>query len=222
MLNAQITVGTNTYDCINDWECYPTRFSIGIAEPNIEKVNVPYSSGALYLANLAGEFPTYKNREISLPMLIVGEHPQLIYSAINNQINGKKIKLTLSDDEDYYWEGYARVGTLTSHGWQWDFVLYVDAYPYKYELEEQNIEMSATQSYGRYFECGDMPVVPTFTLNTGDAGIRFNGKYHRMSTVGATYKFPDIVFQKDSNYLSLQKYGSTGTTITVTYRNGRL
>lgn len=97
--------GINTWD---KWKMAPTSRPF-VSPPSVkeEYVNVPGADGQLdYTEVLTGK-PRYANRTGSWQFIVENGHfnwPEL-YSDILNTLHGKKHKIVLVDDPDYYYQG---------------------------------------------------------------------------------------------------------------------
>ena len=102
-----LTIGNkNTY---SDWYLVPDG-RLSIAPPSVKTtfVEVPGGSGSLDLSQLLTSYPLYKNREGELKFHVLNDKPYTwseLYHEIVNSIHGKKLKIVLEDDPDYYYEG---------------------------------------------------------------------------------------------------------------------
>lgn len=131
MLNVRFEVGSAEYDAVRDWECYPMSFTVGGARAKLRTINIPYRDGLLYVNESFGGGTHYENRTIEIPFLIMAKDHATMHSAVANILNGKKAKIYLSTDSEWYYYGYVHVDSYYSSGWQWQFVMTIDAEPYK-------------------------------------------------------------------------------------------
>ncbi len=99
-------------------------------------VNMPASDGVLDLSEAVTGYPLYQNRVITMKFgsgRLKNEWPSL-YSEIQKEFHGKKVKVIFDDDRGYYYSGRAAVSSYNRKGMVGTLVITVDADPYKYEL----------------------------------------------------------------------------------------
>lgn len=112
-----------------------SRPVISSPEPKYKLIEVPGSNAVIDLTEaLTGEV-TYHPREIKCEF-ISGERREMwakINADVMNAIHGKRLKIVLDNDPDYYYIGRITVGNMKPE--RADFVLPVTAMvePYKYE-----------------------------------------------------------------------------------------
>lgn len=129
-----ITIGDkNTY---KDWKLIPTsRPLINPPTPKTNYVDIPGMDGSLdYTEVLAGI--KYNNRQGSWEFIVLNGYAewQNRYSEIMNYIQGKKFRVILEDDPDYYYNC-----RLSMNSWQSDkdwskIVIDYIAEPFKYPI----------------------------------------------------------------------------------------
>ena len=91
--------GMDSYD---EWGYHLAHKVIGEAEPKYNLVQVPGGVGYIDLTDALGMMG-YNERELELTMKDIADHNEFIrhYSAMQADINGKRCKITLSEDPDY-------------------------------------------------------------------------------------------------------------------------
>lgn len=106
---------------------------IGAAEAKTYYVDIPLSDGSIDLTEGLSKIIRYNNRQIEMVFEIRKdrtEWPQLM-SDLNQEWNGKTVKIIFSDDPEYYWTGRALVSALEDHGFTAGVTVTVNAEPYK-------------------------------------------------------------------------------------------
>lgn len=140
MLNVVFDIANTQYDAIEDWQCYPMHFEIGGAQAKYRTIDIPYRDGLLHVEESFGGGAHYNNRTIGIDFLIMAVDHATMHSTICNTLNGKKAKVFLSTDPDWYYYGYINVETYYSSDWQWIFTMVIDADPYKYSVEDSEVK----------------------------------------------------------------------------------
>ena len=139
------------------------------------------------------------------------------FTQVSNALNGKRCKITLDRDPEYYWIGRCVVNQYKQDKRIGQVVVNAKVNPYKLKQkptvhsfsltgEEQTVSLwNGRKSVVPVFECTDDNTVVSF----GDI----------TETMGAgTHKFLDICFTEGVNELKLSGTG----TITITYQEGEL
>lgn len=147
-----ITFGEkNTYA---DWHIVPEiRPAIAAPEPKYIYDDLPGTNGSLDLTTSLTGLVYYGDRTGTISFIVLNDYGPWHerYSEIMHYLGGKKMKMTLSDDPDFYYLGRYHVNTWTSdqHWSKIDIDYHVN--PFKYSHLEE---------------------VKTFSLNNGTAVLR--------------------------------------------------
>ena len=206
----------HTYHSWNDFKLVRSSKTIGSAEVKKEMINVAGADGSLDLTDFFGE-PRFSNRTITLEFTTIKSEIEWldVYSQIQNAINGRKVKLILDEEPDYYYIGRCQVNDWLSEEGIGKVVVELDCQPWKYKqyITEYSINVSTAET----LTCRNMrkSVVPEITT---DAELRmtFNNITHVMNA--GTHRFTDFVFKEGDNVVSL--YGNCH--VTITYQEGGL
>lgn len=139
-ISAKITVENTgkVFDTLNDW-----GLAVGnndyIGDPVQETFfeDIPGASAMLDLSEVLCNRPIFKYRPIKV--LLGGKRPRLdwdsIISTFRNEIEGKVVKITFSNDLAYYWRGRVNVTDFQRTRGIGQFNLNIPkADPYKYEI----------------------------------------------------------------------------------------
>lgn len=135
----------NTWD---DWHLIPsTRPVIAPPQPKVNFIDIPGADGSLDLTEALGRHPNYANRSGSLEF-IVGhtgvidggyDHTDkqmwaMTYTRITEYIAGRRIKMVLEDDPEYYYIGRFAVNNWKSDkNWSTITIDY-NVEPFKYSI----------------------------------------------------------------------------------------
>ena len=137
-----ITFGDkNTWE---DWHLVPeTRPVIAPSEPKLNQIDVPGADGVLDITEALTGYPFYNNRQGSLDFIVVNDmyyqvdkHEEwyVTYSKIMNYLHGKKMRMILEDDKQYYYEGRFSVNQWQSDKNYSRITIDYDVGPYKWNL----------------------------------------------------------------------------------------
>ena len=239
ILNNQVLDTFNTYE---DWFLVPlSRPSIEMPATKMNSVEIPGASGKLDLTYILTKYPLYNNRSGTISFAVLNDHDGYRWIDIQNMIaraiHGRKVRVYLEDDPDYYYEGFwALKQWKSNNNGSWsevDLEYNVDPYKY-YRTDKVFTKMGSELSKQITFtsnDIGSMPVVPSITVsNTDGNGITLSLSnselgivdLSRQITSNGTYKFYDLILSmlKDSNECTLSIFGSGQATIS--FRKGEL
>ena len=141
-----VTLGDkNTWD---DWGLVSKeRPFVAPPKPKTNFIDVPGSSIKLDFSEGLTGYPTYENRTGAIEFTISDQHLSMQdrrwaskYAEIQNYINGRKLKMILEDDPDYFYEGRFSIdsykpGTSASESFATISIAY-DVGPYKWSNED--------------------------------------------------------------------------------------
>lgn len=120
-----------------DLQLLLTGKTIGTPSPKVETVDIPGGDGVIDLTDAFGE-TKYKNRSLSFNFETIVPRSQFmnVFSSVQNKLHGKRMRIQLSEDPNYYY-----VGRISVHEWKADkrigrFTVDCDCEPYKYKVNE--------------------------------------------------------------------------------------
>lgn len=131
-----ITFGDkNTWD---DWHLIPSSRPV-INPPSKKKniVDIPGADGSLDLSDVVSGGPVFENRSGSIEFIAENGFRSWneLYSEIMNYLHGKKTKMILEDDPDYYYDGAFDVSNWNSGSQYSTITIEYDVKPYKYRID---------------------------------------------------------------------------------------
>ena len=189
------------------------------AKPKTNYIDIPGADGSLDLTEVHGEVK-FSDRENKYTFTM---HPaetmtwEEKMSEVSNLLNGKRMKMTLDKDEEYYWDVRASVDSYDSDKYLHQIVISVKALPYKYRQditkitvqlsgEPKNVNlMNGRKSVCPSIECSNSNTVITF----GDATFNLSAGKHEIL---------DILLMEGTNTLTVSGSG----TVTFLYQEGDL
>lgn len=120
---------------VKDWNLIMTSKNIGEAEPQTSYLEIPGRNGSLDLTEAFGEI-YYKDRTLTFQFDLFQE-PSVWWeldSKINNYLHGKKHKIILDVDDNFYYLGRCKVSALTNDKTVGHLTVECQCDPYKYKL----------------------------------------------------------------------------------------
>lgn len=138
-------------------------------------------------------------------------------SQISNALNGKRCKITLDRNPDYYWEGRCVVNQYIQNKRIGQVVINAKVNPYKLKQKPtvHSFSLKSTEQTVTLWS-GRKPVVPVFECTANNTVVVFGGITKTLNA--GTHKILDICFTEGGNVLKLSGSGA----ITITYQEGEL
>lgn len=238
-------------DTWKDWRIVPTtRPVVNPPEANIIMDMIPGATEALDTSEAVGNMVTYGIREGSWEFQVINRTLwATVYSSIMNFLQGKFMKVTLTDDPGYYYTGRCQVNQWqsdpdasritidyklnpykyavqdTSEPWKWDPFSFIDGV---IPTGFQAVEISDTVTTIN-IPAPIMPVSPTLVITTSDnsdvtvvtSGSKWAGNGTYTFPKGTTTN-PDIVMKESAGTIRITCAAGVTGTVTVKYRGGSL
>ena len=111
-----------------------SRPSISPPKPKTKLIQVPGSDTVIDLTeSLTGGEVKYEPREIKCVFCVLGGRPNwsAVYSAILNEIHGRRLQIIMDDDPNYYYIGRVNVDQWESEEATATVVITAEVEPYK-------------------------------------------------------------------------------------------
>lgn len=191
--------------------------TIGAAEPKTELIEVPGADAPLDFTEFFGDVK-YNNRPLNFTFTMLPPASDFTgrYSDILNKLNGKKMRIVLDDDPDFWYYGRVSVGDLAPDKNTAKITVECDCEPYKYAMKKTVYSASVSGSTTLVLKNLRQHVVPTFN-STGQIRIDFDGAQYNVSSTGE-FTIPEVVLKEGKNTITL-----TGNSdVTITYQEGGL
>jgi phage-related protein len=215
-----------------DWHLVPLSKPV-IPPPELVEnfVDIPGANGQLDLTDVLNGFPTYKNRSGEFAFIIDPAYGYLdsVYPMIANTLHGRRTKVILTDDPDWYYEGRVVVSSAESSkdyssisfACNLDhFKLTVNPIPGYEQIEVNGTKTLDGISFGycpmrqiAKITATDVPLGGHIDATLTNVDGEMTGKI-----VEGSYRYPGLVFAPGSNTLVLNGTG----TVTIELRGGSL
>ena len=224
----------DNYNTFTDFNLYIQKTEISEAEIKKETINIPGADGELdFTYSLTGD-AKFQNRKINITCANLKKYITLQeYSRIQNALHGKKMKIILSNDLNFYYLGKVSIGKFEIDGLIRYVTIECDVEPYKYDLTSSNedwlwdpfdFETGIINETRDLVVDGELEVsilgrrqkgVPKFVCEN-PLQLIFNEQTYNLPA-GGSYS-PDIEICEGENIL---KFIGNGT-VTIEYRGGSL
>ncbi len=189
------------------------------AEPKTNYIDITGGDGSLDLTEGLGEV-RYKDRTFEFAFTI---HPSEKMSfdekvsQVSNALNGKKCKITLDRDPEYYWDGRLTVNKYAQNKKLGQISVKATVRPYKLKQNETvaSFELS-TEETEITLKNGRKSVVPEITCTNDNVTVVFGNITETLSA--GTHKILDIYLKEGNNILKVSGSG----IVTFKYQEGEL
>lgn len=130
------TVTFGTKNSYKDFGLILTSKDIGLPEPKMEKVDVPGADGVIDLAELLTDDVKYKQRKLQFTFTVID--PINVWSTtlskVTNYLHGRKLKILLDWDKNFYYEGRCKVNQFKTNKRLATIAVDAEVAPYKLEV----------------------------------------------------------------------------------------
>ena len=231
-----------TFHTVTDWNLgLGNNNYIGDPEMETTYISIPGRDGLIDVSEAISGRRVYKKRELAFEL--GGIHPHWNWDAtisgMRNNIEGRVCRLTLDNDEEYYWRGrvfiqgfdrFRSLGTFTlavpnADPYKYDILSSTDPWlwdPFNFETGEitQDEAHVIVGSGDVTVPHGHMPTCPDLVVSdkiSGVFSVTFDGSIYELAT--GSNKIPAIMVGGDDDAV-LTFTGSA--TVQIVYRGGSL
>lgn len=196
-----------------------SKSEIPPAKPKTSYVDIPGADGSLDLTESNGEV-RFSDRECTFTFTVnpfeesTWEEKK---TEISNLLNGKKVKITLDKDDEFYYFGRCTVDDYASDKRINKIVIVARVNPYKFKKNVTilNVEISETPKIINIMN-SRKTVSPSITCTNDNTVVVFGGATYNMGK--GTHKFLDIQFAEGNNTVTVSGEGA----VTFEFQEGEL
>ena len=205
----------HTYD---DWELVLTNKALGLPTPKTSSIDVEGADGTIDTSEvLAGEIK-FNNRMLEFEFTMTTPYDEFneLITEIANYLHGKKLKIILDEDSDYYYYGRCQINQWSSDKRIGKIVISCECEPYKYALRDSVV--SATINGKTYVKVVGkrMTVTPIIEVSN-DMEIIVDGKSNQLYA-GIENEILDLFIKEGVNTLVFNGNGE----VKIKYKGGEL
>lgn len=192
------------------------------AQPKTNYVDIPCGDGSIDLSEANGEVKYYdRDCTFTFTMNPSGDLSEAAFeekkTEVSNFLNGRKRKITLDKDDEFYYSGRCTVNSYLSDKRLRQIVVTAKVKPYKYKQNETVLQFALSSTAKTVNIVNSRKtVVPSINCTNNNTKIVF-GSLETVLSAG-THKILDIQFKEGKNQLKLSGSG----TITFTFQEGEL
>ena len=194
-----------------------SKVNIPPATPKTNYVDIPGGDGSADLTEALGEVK-FKDRECTFTFTVFPcDDFEEKKREISNLLNGRRFKIVLDKDPDYYWDGRCSINEYASDRQKHEIVIGATVAPYKLKHDPTVVMVEgATTEVVRLWN-SRKTVVPTISvIGLFPASITFGTKTINLGT--GMWKVPDIELVEGNNELIVTCNGM----VTFEYQEGDL
>lgn len=214
----------NTYD---DWKLVPDSRPVVVPpEPKFIFDEIPGASGSLDLSSTLTGFVSYQDRTGSFDFIVLNDYGEWHerYSEIMGYLHGKRMRMSLEDDPNYFYIGRFSVSSWDS-GENWSTIS-IDYHldPFKYSASENvlSILLSGTGTTAQITNIKEL-TFPTIR-SAKDLTLTVNGG--RQYSLVANKDYDTIPFYPDGNgrvnLVMSYTSSSVAPSLSIKYREVKL
>lgn len=210
---VQFKVNNVVKHSADDWGLILSPFDIPTADVKTSYVDIEGGDGSIDLSDVFGI--TYKDLSFTLKFTLKDGDYNNRLRQIKAFLHGQVAKITLYNDDGYYYEGRCIISDFKSSKAYGTISVDVTAKPYKFKQQVTEINETIEGTKTVVFKNDSMKVVPTFQCSA-DMRLTFNNNEYQIGT--SSMKIPDIIFVYGDNQIVFTGNG----TVKVTYQEGAL
>ena len=201
----------------DEWNIVLTKADIPLPKPKTSLVEIKGADGVLDLSEVLTGDILYNNRTITLTFEMMDDTDYYdLISDISNYLHGKKVTISLTNDEDYYYVGRASINKWQCVKRKGTIVITVDAEPYKYSVTETTMIVNvANQTKTITLQNSRKRVCPMLNV-TGTITLTINGVQYELAE--GKQQLSNFRLVEGNNVIKVSGNG----TLTITYRQGEL
>ena len=192
-----------------------SEVSIPPATAKTNFVDIPGGDGSVDLTEALGEVK-YNDRECTFTFTVFPyEDFEVKKRKVSNLLNGRRFKIIVDKDPDYYWDGRCSIDEYMSDKNLHKIVVGAVVAPYKLKHNPTNVVVKAGENVHVTLQNGRKTAIPTITC-TATATIIFNG--HTFTFNAGTHRNLNIALVEGDNSMTVTTTGR----VTFTYQEGDL
>jgi hypothetical protein len=189
------------------------------AQAKTNYLDIPGADGELDLTEVHGEVK-FKARENKYTFTMMPGSPMTWeekMSEVSGLLHGKRCKVTLDKDEDYYWDARVSVDDFNSDRVLHQIVIGIKAQPYKLKqyVTKRTVTLTETASTVNLSN-GRKTVCPVIECTNDNTVVTFGDLTVNLSA--GTHEILDIQLKQGLNKVTVSGTG----TVTFTYQEGEL
>lgn len=199
----------------NDLNLVLSEVNIPPATAKTNFVDIPGGDGSVDLTEALGEVK-YNDRECTFTFTVFpSDDFEVKKRQVSNLLNGKRCKIIVDKDPDYYWLGRCSINEYASEKNIHKVVVGAVVSPYKLRHRQTSVTIPAGTSVVRTLQNSRKTAIPTITC-TAEATVVFNGNTFKFNV--GTHKNLNIVLVEGGNTVTV----TSTKAVVFNYQEGDL
>lgn len=206
-----------TMHSFRDLQMILSEKEIGAPPVKKETIDIPGGDGELDQTEFPGE-PKYGNATHKFTFTTIQKDLLTQYSRVKNALHGKKMRIVLDADPDYYYMGRCEVSSFHDEHGVGTIVVTCDCEPYKYALNKTVVYQAVAGVVDVVLLNGRKRAVPEVRIETDTSLSIVYQQSNIWDLASGTYTLPELELTEGENVVTV-----TGTgTIAFTWQEGDL
>lgn len=202
---------------ITDWDLLMVSKNIEEAEPRINTIEIEGRDGSIDLTEALGAVK-YNDRTLSFDFEIINPTDYwATRKSISNYLNGRKAKIILDQDPNYYYYSRCQVSDSENEKNVGRFTIECICEPYKMKISETIVSDDVVAEDIITLSNEKKLVMPKIE-STGNMVFKFEDKQFSI-TANEPFQSPDFILKEGNNQVEIV---SGSGTLKFTYREGSL
>ena len=209
--------GVHSY---HDLRLLQAAVEVAPAEPKLNFIDIPGGDGAKDFSEAPAGRVVYNIRQLTWTYkLYPGDDWAAKYMQVNNALNGRRCRITLDADPDYYYIGRLAVKAQEADGILHSITVMATCQPYKLKQAEtiRTVSVNTTQQTISLLN-EHKPAIPLIKV-TAETTLGWNGGF--ITLAPGEHRSLDIELPAGVSKLTAKTVSGTGT-LTLTYQEGAL
>ena len=235
IFGKEFGVTIDEFHTYKDWGLILTDYTISPPKPKTTYVSVPGRNGTLDYSEAVSDEIKYEDRNIKMSFHVTKKQSDWRYvvSKIQNEIQGRKVRIIFDDDIAFYYYGRIEVDTFTNSGKIATLNITAVADPFKYNIttSEQDwlwdpfdFEQSIINETSGLLVQGSLAVSLVcrgsvknpIIISDNNMTVTYKEKKYNINT-GSQVMY-EIILEEGTNQLLFEGNG----TVSINYTGGRL
>jgi hypothetical protein len=209
--------GVHSY---HDLHLVQALVEVAPAEPKLNFIDIPGADGAKDFSEAPAGRVVYNTRQITWTFKMYPTDEWTVkYMHVNNALNGRRCRITLDADPDYYYIGRLAVESQEAEGILHTITVTATCQPYKLKQSEtiRTVQVNTTQQTISLLN-EHKPAIPLIKV-TAETTLGWNGGF--ITLAPGEHRSLDIELPAGVSKLTAKTVSGTGT-LTLTYQEGAL
>lgn len=195
----------------NDLHIVLTEKEIGAPEVKKSTLDIPGGDGELDYTEFFGE-PKYGNVTHKFTFVSIQNRLLEQYSVVKSALHGKKMRIVLDADPDYYYVGRCEVSSMHDEHGIGTIVITCDCEPYKYAMAKTVVYQAVDGVVDIHLLNSRKRAVPEVWVEAEDSLNIVFGTSNIWDLGSGTYTLPELELTEGENIVTVTGQGAVAFT----------